>query len=333
MPEEKPSDKKSAAENFGDMLKEFGSAVAEIFNDPELKNKAREFGESAKESAKTLASRFKDDEVHGKFKDVGNAAHNFGESVSDYFRRDKEKEEDSAKKEDLKNESPVGGTSEDENSKKKLNEENNTEKVTRSEKETHPETTNIKGVNYDSSNKSDFKKSSREFDGRFDNYFKKPRAGRITGYVFVIFFSLIWLVFVNFFYRFIGFYNFSTINGAETLKIVTIFTDNIRYWLPFFTISIAIAIIGNIILIIYERFYLVKIIAIISSLFAVAATATLLKLFPFDFSSIPSVGLRVSAPSITVAVLVIIIVAIGVGILIDFIKLTIFFARSGSTKE
>ena len=120
MTEEKPSDKKSAAENFGDMLKEFGSAVAEIFNDPELKNKAREFGESAKESAKTFASRFKDDEVKGKFKDVGKAAYNFGESVSDYFRGDKGKEGDSSQKEDLKNESRDAGTSGNEDSKKKI---------------------------------------------------------------------------------------------------------------------------------------------------------------------------------------------------------------------
>lgn len=332
MAEEKPSDKKSAAENFGDMLKEFGSAVAEIFNDPELKNKAREFGESAKESAKTFASRFKDDEVKGKFKDVGKAAHNFGESVSDYFRGDKGKEGDSSQKEDLKNESHDVGTPENEDSKKKLNEENNIEQVIQSEKEIHSETVNSKDINYDSSNKRDFKKSSNEFDGRFDSYFKSPRAGRITGYVFAIFFSLAWLIFVNFFYRFIAFYNNVTINGVETLKIIPIFTDNIKYWLPFFTISIGIGILGNIILIIYERFYLVKIIAIITNLFFIAATATLLQLFPFDFSGIPFAGLRISAPSITISVLVIIIVGTGIGIIVDFIKLIVFFARSGSTK-
>ncbi|MHB1254175.1 MAG: hypothetical protein ACYCZ1_08400 [Candidatus Humimicrobiaceae bacterium] len=333
MAEENPSDKKSAAENFGDMLKEFGSAVAEIFNDPELKNKAREFGESAKESAKTFASRFKDDEVKGKFKDVGNAAHNFGESVSDYFKQDKRKEGDFSQKEDLKNESHNTDASENEDSKKKLNEENNIDQVINSEKEINSETVNSKDIGYDSLNKSDFKKASNEFDGRFDNYFKSPKAGRITGYVFAIAFSLAWLIFVNFFYRFIAFYNHSTINGVGTLKIVPVFTDNIKYWLPFFTISIGIGILGNIILIIYERFYLAKIIAIITNLFFIAATATLLQLFPFDFSGIPFEGLRTSAPSITIAVLVIIIVCIGIGVIVNFIKLIIFFARSGSTKE
>jgi hypothetical protein len=333
MAEEKPSDKKSAAENFGDMLKEFGSAVAEIFNDPELKNKAREFGESAKESAKTFASRFKDEEVKGKFKDVGNAAHNFGESVSDYFKSSKEKEEDSAQKEDIKNEPANDGTPETEDFKKKINEENNEGQVIQPEKEAHSESVNSSEPNYSSTNKSDSKKSSNEFDGRFDNYFKSLRAGRITGYVFAIFFSLAWLIFVNFFYKYIAFYNLSTVSSVETIRIVTIFTDNIRYWLPFFTISMAVGILGNIILIIYEKFYLVKIVAIISNLFFIAATSTLLKLFPFDFSNIPFPGLRVAAPSITIAVLVIIIVGTGIGIIVDFIKLVVFFARSGSIRE
>jgi hypothetical protein len=331
--EEKPSDKKSAAENFGDMLKEFGSAVAEIFNDPELKNKAKEFGESAKESAKTFASRFKDDEVKGKFKDVGKAAYNFGESVSDYFKQDKGKEEDSSQKEDLKNESNNPDAPENEDSKKKLDEENNIEQIIQPEKEIHSETVNSKDINYDFSEKSDFKKSTNGFDGRFDNYFKSPKAGRITGYVFAIAFGIAWLIFVNFFYRFIAFYNHSVLDGVSTLKIVPVFTDNIKYWLPFFTISIGIGILGNIILIIYERFYLAKIIAIITNLFSIAATATLLQLFPFDFSGIPLAGLRTSAPSITIAVLIIIIIGTGIGIIVDFIKLIIFFARSGSTKQ
>lgn len=217
--------------------------------------------------------------------------------------------------------------------KKKLNEENNIDQVINSDKEINSETVNSKDTSCDSSNKSDFKKASNEFDGRFDNYFKSPKAGRITGYVFTIAFSLAWLIFVNFFYRFIVFYNHSSIDGVNTLKIVPVFTDNIKYWLPFFTISICIGILGNIILIIYERFYLAKIIAIITNLFFIAATATLLQLFPFDFSGIPFEGLRTSAPSITIAVLVIIIVGTGIGVIVDFIKLIIFFARSGSTKE
>lgn len=151
--------------------------------------------------------------------------------------------------------------------------------------------------------------------------------------MFAIAFGIAWLIFVNFFYRYIALYNHSVIDGVSTLKIVPIFTENIKYWLPFFTISVGVGILGNIILVIYERFYLAKIVAIITNLFFIAATATLLQLFPFDFSGIPFEGLRISAPSITIAVLIIIIIGTGVGVIVDFIKLIVFFARSGSTKE
>ncbi|MCE5328791.1 hypothetical protein LLG07_00395 [bacterium] len=332
MSEEKSSEKKSAADNFGEMFKEFGSAVAEIFNDPELKSKAKDFGESVKESAKEFASRFKDDEVKGKFKDVGKAAHNFGESVSDFFRQDKDKESDSSGAASSENNEDKNQHQEDEDSKKKLDAES-AEAQAGQDKETKKPEIEISGSNYDSYKKNDSQTALKEFDGRFDNYFKSPKAGRITGYVFAVIFSLAWMIFINFFNRFIAFYDQEIINGVETLRIIPILSNEFRYWLPFFTISIAVGILGNIVLIIYERFYLVKIISIITNLFFVAAAAALLKLFPFDYSQIPIAGLKTASVPITIAVLVIIIVVVGIGMVVDFIKLVVFFSRSGSVKE
>jgi hypothetical protein len=71
------------------MMRAFGDAVSEIFDDPNLKQKAKEFTESASESAKTFGGRFKDEEVRAKFREVGRAAQNFGRSVADYFKEDK----------------------------------------------------------------------------------------------------------------------------------------------------------------------------------------------------------------------------------------------------
>ncbi len=98
MPENNSS-KKNPSESFADMMREFGNALSEIFNDPVLKEKARDFGDSATASAKAFAGRFKDEEVKGKFKDLGNTAKNFGESIADYFREDKT-EKNSKKNED-----------------------------------------------------------------------------------------------------------------------------------------------------------------------------------------------------------------------------------------
>jgi hypothetical protein len=80
------------------MIKEFGDAVAEIFNDPKLKEKAKDFGDSATASARAFTDRFKDEEVKDKFKSVGDTAKDFGQSVSDYFKDDKEHPEDESKK-------------------------------------------------------------------------------------------------------------------------------------------------------------------------------------------------------------------------------------------
>ena len=92
MPESKKD--KSPVESFGEMVKEFGETMSQIFNDPELKKKSKEFAESAKDSAKAFGKRFKDEGVKEKFTDFKKAARGFGKSVSDYFKSDEDAEED-----------------------------------------------------------------------------------------------------------------------------------------------------------------------------------------------------------------------------------------------
>ena len=91
MSQEEKANKKTTAENFGEMFRSFGNAMSEIFDDPKLKEKAEEFAESAVESAKIFGSRFKDEDVKAKFIDVGRAAQDFGKSVADCFKADKDK--------------------------------------------------------------------------------------------------------------------------------------------------------------------------------------------------------------------------------------------------
>lgn len=290
------SEKKSAAENFGRMFREFGSAIAEIFNDPDLKAKSREFTESASESAKAFAQRFKDEDVQNKFREVGKAAQSFGESVSDYFKSDKEKE-----------------TSEDNSS----SEEKKTEKSEDIEKETK------------TSQNEDFK----AFDGKFDGYFASGRAGRITGYIFSIIFAIAWMIFVLFFNKYIAYYYNETVNGAQQLMMVPVLTEEFSRWLPFFTLSMLVSIIGNLVLVFFERFYLLKIISIITAGLTLSVTAYLLRLFPFDFSLIPNIALKGVASMIASIVLIAIMAGCAIAVIIDLIKLIVFFTRSGSVNE
>ncbi|MCL2150463.1 MAG: hypothetical protein FWH51_06040 [Dehalococcoidia bacterium] len=77
---------KGPGKNFIDIFDKFGSALSEIFNDPELKAKAREFGKSAGRSADALASRFRDEEVKARWREVGQAAQDFGKSIAEQFK-------------------------------------------------------------------------------------------------------------------------------------------------------------------------------------------------------------------------------------------------------
>ena len=82
----------SPGKNFIDIFDKFGSALSEIFNDPELKTKAREFGKSASQSADAFASRFQDEEVKARWRAVSQAAQNFGKSVAEQFKTEKNPE-------------------------------------------------------------------------------------------------------------------------------------------------------------------------------------------------------------------------------------------------
>ncbi|HLD21763.1 MAG TPA: hypothetical protein VJB65_02585 [Patescibacteria group bacterium] len=87
MPQKKKQQKTS--QNFADIFKEFGAALAEVFDDPKLKQKAKELGQSAVVSAKTLGKRFQDKEVQKRFKNAGKAAERFGKDIVRFVKEKK----------------------------------------------------------------------------------------------------------------------------------------------------------------------------------------------------------------------------------------------------
>lgn len=281
---EDKENKKSPSESFAEMIREFGSAIAEIFNDPQLKEKAKDFGESATASAKAFAERFKDEEVKGKFSDLGKAAKNFGESVSEYFKDNKEKTEQKDSQQETSTE----------NSKKKP--ENAVSKDTA--EEVHKE----------------------NISGRVDEE-KRDRNARITGYAFAIAWSIVLIIFFNFFNRYIAYYEYD--NAANVWDIYPFITEKFNLWLPVLNASLLINIIGNIILIINDSFYFNNITNIVMHMFGIASAATLLSLFPFDFSVVPDTNLNTILFPIIKILLILIIVGLSIGILVRFIKIVV----------
>ncbi len=285
---------KGPAENFGEMFKKFGDAMGEIFNDPDLKKKAKEFGDSATNSAKAFGNRFKDEEVKGKFRDLGKVTQDFGSSISDYFKDDSEK--DSSKESKKKDEW-------EEKLDQKMDEfGKKAEKVGK-----------------------EFGNKIEESGKKVEKYFNETRSGRTVGYAFSLFWSTVFLILFNYYNKFIAYYYFDEAAGIWIRY--PFLNEDFTRWLPIITVTLIVAIIGNILLIFYDRYLFRQVTRPVLDLFGLASTITLVTIFPFDFSVFPNNDLTGLLNPIVTVVLVLISVGLGIGILSRFIKMIIGFAK------
>jgi len=83
-------DGKKAVESLGKMIKAFGDAMSEVFEDPDLRKKAKEFSQSVMDSAaRVVEGKLKDDETKKKFRDAGRAAQSLGKTLVEHFETEK----------------------------------------------------------------------------------------------------------------------------------------------------------------------------------------------------------------------------------------------------
>jgi hypothetical protein len=325
MPEES---KKSPSETFAEMMKNFGSAMAEIFNDPKLKEKAKEFGESASDSAKAFAGRFKDEEVKDKFKDLGKAAKTFGESVSDYFKDDKEKSDSQQAGEQPGDAQPTGNqNSSNEESKKKP--ENGLAAEAPIQTENNQDTAKEKLLQEQKTGKPPDQDATKGNSGNTEaekpKKYEADRNSRIAGYSAAIAWGIILIIFFNFFNRYIAFYTYDA--ALRTWSLTPMLTENFGAWLPIFNVSMIVSIVGSIILIINDSFYFNNVTNIVMNIFGISSVVTLLTLFPFDFTKYQGANLDPVLFPIFKIGLALIIVGLSVGIFVRFIKIVIKIAK------
>jgi len=160
------------------------------------------------------------------------------------------------------------------------------------------------------------------------NEYDSNRGSRIAGYCIAITWNIIFIVFFNFFNRYIAYFESNTVEGVTTWTRYPLITDDFKTWLPIVTVALAVSIVGNIILIINDKRLIRDIVNIVLNLFGIAAVATLLSIFPFDFTVFPNNDLsNILNPTLTV-VLILIIVGIAIGTLVRFIKMIVGIARS-----
>ena len=121
--------------------------------------------------------------------------------------------------------------------------------------------------------------------------------------------------------------------GVTTWIRYPFFTEDISLWLPVLTATLIISIVGHIILIILDRYILRELIHIIINAFSLWTILTLLTVFPFDFSVIPSTT-AADATYLGVRIFLIFIsIGVGIAILVRVIKLIVNVVKGTASYE
>ncbi len=169
-----------------------------------------------------------------------------------------------------------------------------------------------------------------KIEKKVDDFFKRKRESRITASAFAIAWSIILLVFFNFFHEYVAYYNADTIGGIVTWTKYPFFTSEIALWLPILTTTLVISIIGHTVLIIVDRNILRRSIHIIIDGFGLATVVTLITVFPFDFNVIPNTVASAATHVGVLIVLICIAVGFGISLLVRIIKLLVSIAKAAT---
>lgn len=150
------------------------------------------------------------------------------------------------------------------------------------------------------------------------------RTARITSSVFVIAWSIVFLIFFNFFNHYIAYYRLEQVVGEFTIWVrYPILTEGFNAWLPILTTALFASVASHTVLIIFDKYVLREAISIMLKVFGIVTVATLLSIFPFDFSVIPNTTLEPVLPVIGTLGLIITIVAMGITIFARFVRLIV----------
>jgi uncharacterized membrane protein len=174
--------------------------------------------------------------------------------------------------------------------------------------------------------------SGKRIADKVDAHFKS-RSGRMVASAFAIAWSIVLLIFFNFFNQYVAYYHSETVGGVTIWTRYPFFTEDVNLWLPILTTTLIMTIIGHIILIILDRYILREVIHIVINAFALWTVTTLLSVFPFDFSVIPDPA-AADATYLGVRIFLIFIsVGIGIAILVSVIRLIVNVVRGTASYE
>jgi len=160
-----------------------------------------------------------------------------------------------------------------------------------------------------------------------NNHSKSTRVQRLVSYNMAIVWSFILLILFNFFREYIAYYHYEIVQGARQWIREPLLTTEFGAVLPILNIALVLSILGNGILIVFDRYLLRQGIPIILHVFSLAVIFSFLRVFPFDFDVVPFANVAQILRIILTIVFVIAAIGLVVGIIVRIVRLIIAAIR------
>jgi len=157
------------------------------------------------------------------------------------------------------------------------------------------------------------------------------RTGRVVGSSFAIAWSIVALVFFNFFSRYIAYYYIEHRGAAQVWVSVPVLTSAYGDWLAVLNTTLIVGICAHILFIVYDKYVLREGGMIVLNILGIATAVSLLTIYPFSFSRVPDAAI---ADGIDIGIKVtlgIVIFLMAITTLASFVRLIVNVLRGTAT--
>jgi len=160
-----------------------------------------------------------------------------------------------------------------------------------------------------------------------DELYEEKRGLRAFAHVWNILWSLVLIIFFNFYSSYIAYFQYEQSNGLLTWHKFSLLTEGFQDIVPMITAGLIIIAAGSIMLLILDKYILARVVELVSAIFAIAILGNILIMFPFDFNIIPYDKVVQLLPLILKIVLGIIILILIIQIIANFVKIVVRIAK------
>ncbi len=152
--------------------------------------------------------------------------------------------------------------------------------------------------------------------------YNKKKTKRTAGYCLNIFWSLLALIFINFYRDFIAYFQIVRADGVLSIRHFSLVTGDFNHIVLLLSTVFVITIALNIILLSYDRYKVNRIMHVITNVFFILAIMNIIHFFPFELSILPYGFIVPYLEDILKIMLAAAAFVMGIQIIVNFVKIT-----------